>query len=66
MPRIGIILGSTRPGRKGDVIAKVWPADRTGLSPVAYRAKLDGMVVGRHFPGLIKAGDCLSVVAVVA
>jgi N-alpha-acetyl-L-2,4-diaminobutyrate deacetylase len=51
--------------RKGDVIAKVWPPDRTGLSPVAYRAKLDGMLVGRHFPGLIKAGDCLSVVAVV-
>ena len=50
--------------RKGDVVARVWPADRTGISATDYRAAIDGMLVGRHFPGLIKAGDCIAVVAV--
>ena len=50
--------------KKGAVIAKVWPADRTGIPPIAYRAKMDGILAGRHFPGLIKMGDCMSVVAV--
>ena len=50
---------------KGDVVARVWPADRTGKSPVDYTAKRSGILVSRHFPGLIKSGDCLAVVAVV-
>jgi N-alpha-acetyl-L-2,4-diaminobutyrate deacetylase len=49
---------------KGDIIAKVWPADRTGGAPTLYRAKMDGLLAARHFPGLIKVGDCMSVVAV--
>jgi N-alpha-acetyl-L-2,4-diaminobutyrate deacetylase len=49
---------------QGDVIAKVWPVDRTGLPPVPYRAKMDGLLTARHFPGLIKIGDCMSVIAV--
>lgn len=50
--------------RKGDVIAKVWAADRTGVAPREYPAAMDGMLAGRHFPGLVKAGDCLAVTAV--
>ena len=50
--------------RKGDVIAKVWLADRTGVAAREYRAAIDGVLAGRHFPGLIKAGDCLAVTAV--
>lgn len=50
--------------RAGETIARVWPADRTGVGPVIYAAKLDGLLTARHFPGLIKAGDCLAVVAV--
>ena len=53
-----------QPVRKGDVIAKVWPADRTGVQPAQYRAALDGVLAGRHFPGLVKAGDCIAVTAV--
>jgi N2-acetyl-L-2,4-diaminobutanoate deacetylase len=53
-----------QPVRKGDVIAKVWPADRTGIAAREYRATIDGVLAGRHFPGLIKAGDCLAVTAV--
>lgn len=48
----------------GDVVARVWPADRTGIQPVDYAAKRSGILASRHFPGLIKAGDCMAVVAV--
>ncbi len=50
---------------KGDVVARVWPADRTGRPPVCYSARRSGVLASRHFPGLIKSGDCLAVVAVV-
>jgi len=49
---------------KGDVLASVWPVDRTGVAPVAYLAKCDGILVGRYFPGLVKSGDFLAVVGV--
>jgi N-alpha-acetyl-L-2,4-diaminobutyrate deacetylase len=52
-----------QPVRKNDVIAQIWPADRTGVAPTHYRAAMDGIVVGRHFPGLAKAGDCIAVIA---
>ena len=52
------------PVRKGDVLARVWRADRTGQRPADYRAKMDGLLVARHFPGLIKPGDCAAVIAV--
>jgi len=50
--------------RKGEVVARLHPLDRTGEAPAEYRAGLDGMLTARHFPGLGKAGDCLAVVAV--
>lgn len=50
---------------KGDVIARIWPTDRTGQPPSDYRANRSGILASRHFPGLVKAGDCLAVVAVV-
>lgn len=49
---------------KGDVVARIWPADRTGQSPSDYRANRSGILASRHFPGLVKAGDCIAVVAV--
>ncbi len=49
---------------KGEVIARVWPVDRTGVIPVDYRSKRAGILTARHFPGLVKSGDCLAVVAV--
>lgn len=49
---------------KGEVVARVWPADRTGRAPIEYRAGRSGILVSRHFPGLIKSGDCLAVVGV--
>ena len=47
----------------GQVLARVWPVDRTGTAPYELRARLDGLLAGRHFPGLVKAGDCVGVVA---
>jgi N-alpha-acetyl-L-2,4-diaminobutyrate deacetylase len=52
-----------QPIRKGDVLAQIWPADRTGAQPAQYRAAMDGMLAGRHFPGLVKTGDCVAVTA---
>jgi N-alpha-acetyl-L-2,4-diaminobutyrate deacetylase len=49
---------------KGDVIAKIWRTDRTGERPAEYRAQIAGIVAGRHFPGLVKMGDCISMLAV--
>ncbi|MBY6141234.1 N(2)-acetyl-L-2,4-diaminobutanoate deacetylase DoeB [Leisingera daeponensis] len=49
---------------KGDLLARVWPLDRTGQPPVEYRARRAGLVISRHFPGLIKSGDCVAVVGV--
>jgi N2-acetyl-L-2,4-diaminobutanoate deacetylase len=49
--------------RKGDVIARIHPVGRTGLAPIEHQAALDGILAARHFPGLIKPGDCLAVVA---
>ncbi|WP_157018926.1 N(2)-acetyl-L-2,4-diaminobutanoate deacetylase DoeB [Mesorhizobium xinjiangense] len=51
--------------REGDVIARIHMISRTGLPPVEIRAKLSGLLAARHFPGLIKAGDCAAVVAAV-
>ena len=50
--------------REGDILARVWPPDRTGVAPVEYRARRDGMLAGRHFPGLVKSGDFMAMVAV--
>ena len=52
-----------QPVRKGDVVAQVWPADRTGVPPTQYRVRMDGVLTARHFPGLVKTGDCIAVTA---
>lgn len=53
------------PVREGDVIARIHPIGRTGQAPAEYRAALDGVLAARHFPGLVKTGDCLAVIATV-
>ncbi|MDW6026132.1 N(2)-acetyl-L-2,4-diaminobutanoate deacetylase DoeB [Mesorhizobium sp. BAC0120] len=50
--------------RKGEVIARIHDVTRTGTAPKEIRAKMDGMLAARHFPGLVKAGDCAAVLAV--
>ncbi|AUX80488.1 N(2)-acetyl-L-2,4-diaminobutanoate deacetylase DoeB [Sinorhizobium fredii] len=52
------------PVESGSVIARIHPTARTGAEPIEVQAKMAGMLVARHFPGLIKAGDCCAVLAV--
>ncbi len=56
-------LGS--PVEAGQVVARIHSTGRTGIAPHEIRAKLTGMLAARHFPGLVKSGDCVSVVATV-
>ncbi|MES5047856.1 N(2)-acetyl-L-2,4-diaminobutanoate deacetylase DoeB [Rhizobium nepotum] len=51
--------------KTGEIIASVYPVGRTGVAPIDYRAAMDGLLAARHVPGLIKAGDCLAVIATV-
>lgn len=47
----------------GELLARVWPIGKSGLPPVEYHAQRSGIVAARHFPGLVKSGDCMAVVA---
>ena len=48
----------------GQIVAKIHNIERTGLPPQEYYAGIDGIYTGRHFPGLITAGDFLAVISV--
>ena len=50
--------------RKGETVALIYPTGRTGAAPQEIRAKMDGILSARHYPGLVKSGDCVSVLAV--
>lgn len=49
--------------KEGDLIARIYDIERTGQAPVDYHARVDGIFMGKHFPGLIKPGDFLAVIA---
>jgi N-alpha-acetyl-L-2,4-diaminobutyrate deacetylase len=53
------------PVQAGDVLARVFAVGATGIVPTEFRAKLNGILAARHFPGLVKAGDCVAVVGTV-
>ncbi len=55
-------LGATV--KKGQALARIHGVDRTGTAPHEIRAKMSGILVARHFPGLVKPGDCAAVLAV--
>ena len=50
---------------KGQLVARVHDAERTGKPPAEYHAARSGILAARHFPGLIKIGDSLAVIAVI-
>ncbi|MDP4033280.1 MAG: N(2)-acetyl-L-2,4-diaminobutanoate deacetylase DoeB [Pseudorhodobacter sp.] len=47
----------------GQPLAQIVPTGRTGLPIVTLHARRSGLFTARHFPGLVKAGDCVAVVA---
>jgi N2-acetyl-L-2,4-diaminobutanoate deacetylase len=50
--------------RKGETVALIYPTGRTGAVPQEISARMDGVLAARHYPGLVKPGDCVSVLAV--
>jgi N-alpha-acetyl-L-2,4-diaminobutyrate deacetylase len=48
----------------GDLLARVHSIQHTGRPPREYRAGQDGILFGRHFPGLIAQGDFVAMIAV--
>jgi len=51
------------PVEAGQVLSRIHSVGRTGGTPREIRAKMSGMLAARHFAGLVKAGDCVSVIA---
>jgi len=58
-------LGLGDPVQTGDLIARIYSTERTGSEPVLYHAASDGIILGRHFPSLIKIGDFMNVIATI-
>ena len=50
--------------KNGEVIALVHDIERTGTQPVEYKANIDGVLAGRHYPSLTQPGDNLAVIAI--
>ena len=48
---------------KDQTVAVIYPIDRTGLTPIHLRVRRSGLFTARHFPGLVKPGDCVAVIA---
>ena len=49
--------------KEGDLLATVHNIDRTATTPENYYAKIDGMVIIKHYPSIIDIGDNLMVIA---
>jgi len=50
---------------KGDLIARIHDTDDMSRPTHNYVAPRDGIVISRHYPSLVKMGDCLNVIGVV-
>ena len=59
---LGVDLGADV--KNGEVIALVHDIERTGTQPVEYKATIDGVLAGRHYPSLTQPGDNLAVIAI--
>jgi len=47
----------------GEKIGQIHFFERPERAPEIYRAKIGGILISRHYPGLAQSGDCLAVVA---
>ncbi len=48
----------------GQLIGRIHSIEKTGLEPGLYYANRTGTLIGRHFPGLARPGDCLAVIGI--
>jgi len=54
------------PVEPGETVALIHDVTRIGMSPIPYQAKRSGIMIGRHYPGMIKQGDIVAVLADIA
>lgn len=54
------------PVERGAPLACICAADRTGVAACVQTARRAGLPAVRHCPGLIRTGDCIAVLAVLA
>ena len=47
----------------GQPVARIHSVSRPDEEPVVYSASRGGILIGRHFPGLIRQGDFLALIA---
>lgn len=50
--------------KAGDLLARIWSSTSTGRPPQEICANRNGILIAKHFPGLVQEGDCLAVLAV--
>ena len=50
--------------KAGTLLARIWATGATGRKPREVRAHRDGILIAKHFPGMVQEGDCLAVLAV--
>src|SRR5690606_25348449 len=48
---------------KDEPVARGFPVARTGLATIILPARRGGLSTARHFPGLVKPGDCVAVIS---
>lgn len=46
----------------GQPIARIWPADRTGIAPIECCTLRAGVLTAHHVPGLVKVGNFVSLI----
>lgn len=47
----------------GDLIARIWPTDRSGGQAQPCHAARSGILTARHVPGLVQMGDFIALIA---
>ncbi len=50
--------------RRGEPVARIHDVEGTGRAVTEYHTGRDGIVAGRHFPGLAQTGDTIAVIGV--
>jgi len=58
-----LLVGLGETVHEGDDLALVWSTKQTGATPYRVPSPNTGILAARHYPGLVKMGDCLAVVA---
>lgn len=47
----------------GTTLSRIWNIHHLDRRPIVIKAQIDGLVTARHHPGLVQAGDCLTVLS---